>query len=108
MIITVILLHHTTQLGGVVTPHPGTCLMDQSNTDRVVEYVQDVKYVRIVGRGPLVVTCAHNFKSLHCILPQDYPSIGQLTDKLALYDILPIFAVTSEVHDLYSVRCCQQ
>lgn len=64
------------KLGGVITPHPGTCLMDQTITDRAVEYEDAVKY--------------------------DYPSLGQLREKLAQYDILPIFAVTSEVQQLYS------
>lgn len=36
-------------------------------------------------------------------LPQDYPSVGQLIQKLAENNIQPIFAVTSKVVNTYKV-----
>lgn len=34
---------------------------------------------------------------------QDYPSIGQIAEKLFEFDIIPIFAVVGGIQDIYNV-----
>lgn len=41
------------------------------------------------------------------LLTQDYPSVGQLVQKLAENNIQPIFAVTSKMVDVYKVSRLQ-
>lgn len=62
-------------LGGVVSPNPHTCLMNQSITGEV-EYTQSNTY--------------------------DYPSLGDIREQLRLNDIIPIFAVTPDVQSIYN------
>ena len=46
-----------------------------------------------------------SFQQLYqlALLTQDYPSVGQLVQKLAENNIQPIFAVTSKMVDVYKV-----
>ena len=37
---------------------------------------------------------------------QDYPSIGQIAEKLFEFDVIPIFAVVDNIQNIYSV-CIQ-
>lgn len=51
---------------------------------------------RVVAGG----TCS---KGIACLLPQDYPSLGLMTEKLSQKNINLIFAVTDTVVGLYQV-----
>ena len=44
--------------------------------------------------------CPYNYE---CVIPQDYPSVGQIAQALRENDIIPIFAAEADALAIYEV-----
>ena len=89
------------QLGGVVKPNDGKCHMTDStpNADGTIDYDKWDELVSFSYSPPKdILSISLTF------FPQDFPSIGQIAEKLDEFDIIPIFAVVRNFQDLYGVQ----
>ncbi|CAI8001615.1 Integrin beta-1, partial [Geodia barretti] len=66
-------------LGGVVLPHDGQCHMEDLQPDRLTGNIVYQHWNRL-----------------------DYPSIGQIAEKLFEFDVIPIFAVVESIQHIYN------
>ena len=55
------------------------------------------------GKTSLFYSYVCNCCDVCCIELQDYPSIGQIAEKLFEFDVIPIFAVVESIQNIYNV-----
>ena len=91
---------------GIVVPNDAHCHLDDNNEYSMSTMLVRQYYTSFCFGFVCFVESYSTVSPVFIFLLQEYPSLGQLIDKVVENNILLIFAVTEEQIQNYKVRAC--